>query len=144
MNSKNIYQYIKTNEIKFHEIEKRKLNFKKKYEIRNLSKIQIIKTNTLFQNLIKRSNDMIYWKKKMIAYLLNMKKKIKNEIQISTIKKNVWIKLIFWKKISISELTFSVFSNKKKSFFLFNFSKFKVKKSKFNTKKWHNDKLILI
>ena len=134
MNSKKIYQYIKTDKVKFYETENQKLNFKRKHEIRNSSKIQSMKINALFQNLIKRSKNIIYWKK-MIAYSLNMKKKLKTKFKFQRQKKNVLMKLIFWKKISISELTSSVFLNQNESFFLFSVSKFKIKKSKLNTEK---------
>ena len=80
LNNKKMYRYLKTEKIKFHKTEKKKLNLKKKHEIWNFSKIKIINAKVLFQNEIKRSNDFEYWKK-VIAYWKNMKKSNSDHIE---------------------------------------------------------------
>ena len=60
MDSKDIYRYIRAGGVEFHEAESRRLNFKRKHEIRNSSKAQSMRVNALFQDLIKRPEDMIY------------------------------------------------------------------------------------
>ena len=79
LNDKEMYWYLKAKEVKFHKTKK-KLNLKRKHEIRNFSKIKIMSAKALFQNEIKRSNDFGYWKK-VIAYWKNMKKSDSNHIE---------------------------------------------------------------
>ena len=67
LNDKKVYRYLKTEKIKFHKTEEKKLNLKKKHEIRNFSKITIMSAKVLFQDKIKRSNDFEYWRE-VIAY----------------------------------------------------------------------------
>ena len=143
MNSKNIYWYIKTGRVELYKTENRKLNFKRKYNIRNSSKIQSIKINALFQNLIKRSENMIYWKK-MIAYLLNMKEKLKTKFKFQRQKKRRFNEINFKKKFQFQNQHLSFFQIKTNYFFCSALQNSKSKNQSSTQKKWHNDKLILI
>ena len=60
LDDKGMYRYLKAEKIKFHETEKKRLNLKKKHEIRNFSKIMTMDAKALFQNEIKRPNDLGY------------------------------------------------------------------------------------